>query len=226
MCLRLSFAWHLIPVDDYSLMKTLTILLANDQHFTFATDIDATLSASSQARLAQIVTPARRQQFVLGRWLMAQAANCDLGMIEETDRYPIFAGQADWHASISHSGPYLAAVFNMHSRYGLDIEYPMRARDWAALAKRAFSAAEAAWILAAQPEVQAERFYRIWTLREAACKSGLLDSVVSQEAIFDPLTSLQVPNWHWQYRQHGQLHISVAGPEDFSIQIREISAPD
>lgn len=209
-----------------SAMKTLDILLADNQNFRLPPDISSLLSPSSQRRLAQISTEVRRRQFMLGRWLIAQAAGCELASIADTASYPHFPEHPDWHASISHSGPYVASIVSKHARYGLDIEYPMRSRDWPALAERAFSQPETAWILAAPPEEQAERFYRIWTLREAAFKAGMLTSVVGQEPVFDPASDQPVAHGYWRYRQHDGIYLSVVGPECLEINLHEIALPD
>lgn len=206
-------------------MISLDILLTDSRHLILPDDVTTQLGAASQTRLAQIQVTARRQQFLLGRWLMAQAAGCELTMIEEGTDYPIFTGQTDWHASISHSGPYVAVVFSATGRFGLDIEYPERQRDWLALAERAFFASEAQWVGAAATEQQMVRFQRIWTLREAAFKAGLLPHVIGAEAVFDPVSEQACGSLHWQYRQHADLHLSVVGSAAFTITLREIGSP-
>ena len=207
-------------------MKTLDILLADSQSFSLPQDISALLSPSSKARLAKISTQVRRQQFMLGRWLMAQAAGCQLASITDASDYPVFTEHRDWHASISHSGPYVASIVCKSARFGLDIEYPTRSRNWPALAERAFSPPETAWILAATPAEQTERFHRIWTLREAAFKSGMLDCTVGQEPVFDPASGILLAHGHWQYWQHDGIHFSVVGPEPFEAIVHEITLPD
>ncbi len=206
-------------------MMTLDILLTDSRSFILPESVTAMLSESGQIRLAQIHADARRQQFLLGRWLMSQAADCELAAIEECDNYPVFAGNPTQHASISHSGPYVAVLVSKGVRCGLDIEYPTRQRDWPALAKRAFSPAETAWINAAAPEAQAEHFHRIWTLREAAFKAGLLSGVVGQEPVFNPAQEQASQPLHWQYLQYGGIHLSVVGATTFEITVHEIAQP-
>lgn len=210
---------------DNRRMIALDILLADSRSASLPENLAAALSASSQARLAQISTEPRRQQFLLGRWLMAQAAECEAAQVEEGSAYPVYARQPNWQASISHSGPYVALVFSDQARFGLDIECPTRQRDWLALAERAFSANECAWIAAAAPEQRLARFQRIWTLREAAFKAGLLPHVVSTAALFDPNIGQVIGDFHWHYLQHGDLHLSVLGPRAFSVTVREVDLP-
>lgn len=204
---------------------TLDILLADTLSLTLPTHLEATLSASSQGRLAQLSTPMRRQQFLLGRWLMSQAAGCELAGIEEGSDYPVFSHEPDLHASISHSGSYIGVVISKHGRCGLDIEHPTRQRDWRALAERAFSPREAAWIGSAAPDKQVERFHRLWTLRESAFKAGLLSSVVAKECLFDPELDQHIGDWHWQYLQHGKLYLSAACAAAFDIAVHAIALP-
>ena len=108
-------------------------------------------------------------------------------------------------------------------RFGLDIEFPQRPRDWPALARRAFSPREADWIAAASGSEQCERFQRIWTLREAAYKSGELAHVVGNQPIFNPLTNQVRGDFHWQYLRQGELHLSVVGRDNFSLAVHQIS---
>ncbi len=206
-------------------MMTLDILLTDSRSFILPESVSAMLSASGQARLAQMHADARRQQFLLGRWLMSQAADCELAAIEERDNYPLFARNPTLHASISHSGPYVAVLVSKGMRCGLDIEYPTRQRNWPALAERAFSPEETAWINAAAPEAQAEHFHRIWTLREAAFKAGLLTGVVGHAPVFHPEKNQALDQLHWQYRQYGAINLSVVGPMAFDIAVHEISLP-
>lgn len=205
-------------------MIKLDILLLDSRTVLDYDHLAATLSPSCHARLVQLQMNERRRQFVLGRWLMAQAAGCELAQITESDTYPVYAGQASWHASISHSGPYIAVVFSDHARFGLDIEFPARSRNWPALAQRAFASSESAWVATAPIAQQAERFHRIWTLREAAFKAGFLPLAVSSEAVFDPASGQACGDFCWQYLQHGVLHLSVVGPGKFTATIREIPA--
>lgn len=203
-------------------MLSLTILLIDSRDTCLPDNLEAQLGASSQARLAQIDVDTRRQQFLLGRWLMAQAAGCTLEHIEEGSAYPAYIDKPDWHASISHSGPYVALAFSDQTRFGLDIEYSVRERDWDALAKRAFSANEATWIAAATAEQREARFQRIWTLREAAFKAGLQSKVIGTEPVFDPENEHAIGAIHWRYWQQSNLHLSLAGAVPFTASIREI----
>jgi 4'-phosphopantetheinyl transferase len=71
--------------------------------------------------------------------------------------------------SVSHSGDYAAAVVSQSARVGIDMENTenMRGGNFSALAKRAFHPEELAYF-AEKPE--RERFYEIWTQKEAFVK--------------------------------------------------------
>ena len=206
-------------------MIKLSVLLANVADFPPDWLEKMSLSASSQQRLAQLSQPHRRVQFMLGRWLMAQAAGCSPEEVAEGAHFPCFAEQAQWQASISHSGDYVAVLVSHGFRCGLDIEQPQRQRDWPALAERAFSRKETCWIAEAPPAEQCERFQRIWTLREAAFKAGLVPGVVGEKVMFDPATGTGPQDLCWQYLHQGNLHVSAVASQPFQLNIRPIRPP-
>lgn len=206
-------------------MTKLKILLLDTRNQSWTDRLALGLSASSLQHLTQIGTDGRRLQFTLGRWLMAQAAGCPIDQVEEGFNYPVYAGKPHWHMSLSHSGSFIAAVFSEYARFGLDVEAPSRQRDCLALARRAFTSDEAVWVASAPAEQQAARFYRIWTLREAAFKAGILQQVVNGAAVFDPANECSTGNFHWQYWQQQGLHLSVVGPVPFTIELSEINLP-
>ncbi len=206
-------------------MVQLAILIANVANFEPDWLEKLPLSASSKNRLAQLSVGHRRTQFLLGRWLMAQAANVTITDIVEGRDYPGFALRPDWQASISHSGPYVAVMASQGFRCGLDIEYSTRVRDWVALAERAFSRDEACWIASAKPAEQQERFQRIWTLREAAFKAGLWPSVVSKDSVFDPGSEQAPAGLHWQYVQQQEICCSVVAPIPLQVTLQPIHLP-
>lgn len=207
-------------------MIALTVLIVDSGRIADSDRLAASLSPSCQARLERIVAPGRRRQFILGRWLMAQVAGCRQAEIIEAHDYPVYAGKPDWHASISHSGPYVAVVFSQGARVGLDIEFPARQRDWAALAARAFAENEAAWVAAASsPEQRQARFQRIWTLREAAFKAGLRELATGEPAAFDPVGEQAIGELHWRYLRHRGCHLSLACRQPFSATVTNAAAP-
>ena len=59
-------------------MIALTVLIIDSSRIADRDRLAASLSSSCQARLERIIAPERRRQFILGRWLMAQAAGLPL----------------------------------------------------------------------------------------------------------------------------------------------------
>lgn len=104
----------------------------------------------------------------------------ELDYKRDTRGKPFFPLLRNFHFSISHSGIYVAVAFS-DDKVGFDIErirpdFP----DAAKLSERFFSAAEAEYVSAGSKniEVENEKFFRIWCLKESAVKfsgNGLSD---------------------------------------------------
>lgn len=87
-----------------------------------------------------------------------------LVLAREKSGRPYFAG-SDIKFGISHSGS-LAVCALSDSDVGIDIERVRDVRNAAALAERHFSPAELAWA----GEMTAEKFFTVWTKKEALLK--------------------------------------------------------
>ncbi|WP_293931150.1 4'-phosphopantetheinyl transferase superfamily protein [Iodobacter sp.] len=177
------------------------------------------LSASSQAKLATIHSPLRAQQFILGRMMLAKAAGRILGDsyavsdIEEGEFFPYLLKAPDLHGSISHSGDYLGVTVNAE-RVGLDLESCRYKKNIAKLAEFALAEAEANWVNALPDESQ-ERFYLLWTLREAAFKAGLRNQVIrGSSLIIDGNIDV---NWHWASVREPKQRVSIASATACSL---------
>lgn len=170
------------------------------------------LSTSSKTKLATIQSPARAQQFILGRMLLAQAAARALNLdystadIEEGEFFPYLRLATHLHASISHSGDSLGVTVNTE-RVGLDIESCRPKANIAKLAVFALHQDEASWVNTLAEESQ-ERFYLLWTLREAAFKAGIRDQVIrGSSLVHDQIIRT---DWHWCSEREQQLRVSIA----------------
>jgi 4'-phosphopantetheinyl transferase EntD len=177
------------------------------------------LSASSHAYLGSISGPARRQQSQCARQLAALAAGrllgTHVGAAEIMENEPAgirLAGQPAVHVSISHANDLIAACVAW-ARCGIDVEHCREDRNFRRLAQVAFGPIEAAWI-----GDSADRFYRLWTLREAALKAGrtFTDRVApssgdSHTRVFDGYRATAIADatreieWH-RLRVDGKLH--------------------
>jgi 4'-phosphopantetheinyl transferase len=172
----------------------------------------STLSTSSQAKLATLQSPLRARQFILGRQMLAKAAERLLGQpyalhdIAEGEFFPYLQQAPYLHGSISHSGNYLAVTLN-HERVGLDIESCRYKNNIGKLAQFALHPKEASWVCAA-PEAAQERFYLLWTLREAAYKAGLRQQVIRGDSL---IMGEQIEvDWHWASCRTPEQRISIA----------------
>lgn len=172
-------------------------------------------SASSRARLAQLGTSRRVAQSTLARQLVALAASRLLGrrypadgVAEAADGAGVrLADAPGLAASIAHSRERVAVVVG-RGPLGIDIEYCDGGRDVLALARQAFSAAEVAWLEQAPAGGHSERFYLLWTRREAAYKAGLRAAVLGGEpCLGGPAASASCS---WDTRRLGDYRVSVA----------------
>lgn len=125
---------------------------------------------------AEGFNPKRRQQFLAGRWLLAellfnQACCPELPEIDTTDNgRPVFTGSGLPDFNISHSGEYIMVALSYGHRLGLDVEHIRPRNKLMALAKYSFSAEEYQWLMAQPESQQTDRFWQLWTLRESTLK--------------------------------------------------------
>jgi 4'-phosphopantetheinyl transferase len=182
-------------------MPVVTVALFQDHH---ALPDDALLALpwpdATRARLSRISHVPRQRQLMLGRLLLLKMARevasptlqlTDL--IERDEASPCFAGWPTLAMSISHTGAWLgvAVAHAPGLQLGLDLEQA-RPRKALALARHACDEADLAWVAAAADEAsQSERFYRLWTLREAAYKGGLRQHVYGAPPMHNHVTEPQ-----------------------------------
>jgi 4'-phosphopantetheinyl transferase len=134
------------------------------------------LTSGEQARLAQLVAPRRRDQFLAARWqarwLLAQVFGGvpqQWALEAPRDAPPRVQGRSDLVLSISHSGARTACALAADA-VGLDLEQPQRRRDIAGLAALCCTPREQAMFEGlAQPQREA-LFYELWTVKEAWLK--------------------------------------------------------
>ncbi|HEY6132315.1 MAG TPA: 4'-phosphopantetheinyl transferase superfamily protein [Halioglobus sp.] len=107
---------------------------------------------------------------VLSRY--ADVAPADWQFAANTQGKPVFAGAA--HAldfNISHSGDWLACGVTAGTPIGVDLEYCDPARASMKLARRFYRQEEVDALQDCSSDQQNERFYDLWTLKEAAVKA-------------------------------------------------------
>ena len=149
------------------------------------------LSVGEQARLAGFGSPARREQFVAGRWLMRELlARIQGGEpvdqlvdLDDAGRSCLPRG----YANLSHSGEWLVVV-HADSPVGIDLERLRPRRDLPGLARMVCSTAQCESLTELDGDARLYQFYRWWTLKEAWLKARGrgLDMALMRELTFKP----------------------------------------
>ena len=137
---------------------------------------EAALDTSEQVRANTMPRADARLRFTAGRWLirrvLARRLGCAETGIELTigahGRPSLAAGAIDFN--LSHTGSLVVLALSA-VRVGIDVEATDRTRDWLAIARRFFSAAEFAAIEACAEAQRQSAFFRIWVRKEAFVKA-------------------------------------------------------
>jgi len=135
----------------------------------------AMLDEPVQSKLARFRQPADRLRSLCGEMLLLVyardvwrlPANALARMINAHGK-PALAGYSANHYNLSHSGRWVAAVFDREP-VGIDVEI-IRPIDLA-IAKHYFSAPEAEWLQQQPDERRLTLFYQLWTLKESYIKA-------------------------------------------------------
>ncbi|HEX5693231.1 MAG TPA: 4'-phosphopantetheinyl transferase superfamily protein [Arenimonas sp.] len=176
------------------------------------------LTPAERQRLEKITTPLRRRQFLAGHWLVRDlAARCRGGaaadwQLESDDRgQPTLRNRGGrLAASISHSERFIAVAVATQA-VGLDLEYPGRPRDLAALAGFVFSPAECQALEAAPADQRVRRFLSTWSLKEAFGKrsgDGLQPSR-ARRMLARESGPESAEAWLWQLSEDGVLALAA-----------------
>jgi 4'-phosphopantetheinyl transferase len=89
---------------------------------------------------------------------------------------PFISGPGDevgkrFHFNISHTDGLVAVALSEQGPVGVDVENAARVTDYQGLARRFFAPVEAGLMKDCDESSRAERFFRIWTLKEAYVKA-------------------------------------------------------
>lgn len=123
-----------------------------------------------------------RCQMLLGQFLMRSVLSCYAGAVKPeewcfvTNAHGKPALDQERHSislffNLSHSQGKLVVAVSSSESIGVDIEASTRSRRIARIAERYFAPQEIAAMLALPLPQQLERFYRLWTLKEAYIKA-------------------------------------------------------
>ena len=122
------------------------------------------------ARKAQAFIVGRgRLRQILGAYLQSDPATIDFAY-GRAGKPGLYNPRETLHFNLSHAGDWGVLALSSASALGADLEKIDLDLDYAALAARFFTAAENADLLAAAPQRQRRRFYRLWTRKEALLK--------------------------------------------------------
>jgi 4'-phosphopantetheinyl transferase len=140
-------------------------------------------------RYATFRSEKRRQEFLLGRWLLRRATAAWLGDASRVtlDSTPsgvptvmVPEGYPPITASLSHTGGWFACALTFNGTLGIDIE-PIIKRDFEAMDELAFSDTGYPPLDQLPVEIRPREFYKRWTRHEARFKimqAGYLSSPV------------------------------------------------
>ena len=176
-------------------------------------EYEAWLSPYERARAARFLDPAQGRRFVVAHGRLREILGRRLGRAPAALEFaygpvgkPRLAGGGA-HFNLSHSGGY-ALVGVYAEELGVDIEAERPRLDGLGLARRFFTAREAAWLEGLAPEDRARGFGRLWTCKEAWMKAdgrGLAQNLRRIEVSFAAgaaaLSALDAPERPWFVRE-------------------------
>jgi len=138
--------------------------------------------------------------------------------------------------NLSHSGDWLACAVTSAGEVGVDLEQVDRERDVLRVARRYFSAREIESLTALPPGQRQDRFYDLWTLKEAWIKArGLTLAGELQGAAFrfgsPGLVELECADasspatfWLLDWRQDYRLALCASEPQSGTTTLRVFEA--
>ncbi len=153
--------------------------------------VDALVTDEDRERLATLVTPRRRREYLTGRALLRRALERHTGRPARSHRLAATStGKlvcVDGPAlSLSHDDKLLVCAISTAGDVGIDVQSPSPRRHTGDIARYHFSAAERAWLGRAP---SANAFYWLWVLKEAYLKrlgTGLAGGLDRLECRIEP----------------------------------------
>jgi len=170
------------PANKQPLKQLAVVQVANSRELNPEFDSSNLdwLSDSELARYPIITSSHRKSQFLAGHYLVRKMASrvfnnplSDWTYYQDADHMRRLkcnkASQSELYVSISHSGDWIVAAIS-HAPIGIDIETFSKQRDFIAIARHVFSAAEISYLHSCRSEELKQNFYLYWTLKESAAK--------------------------------------------------------
>jgi 4'-phosphopantetheinyl transferase len=142
-------------------------------------DCRGSMSTAELARNASFRQEAHRDRDAVCRGLLRQYLAQLLGtpaehieLIKNENGKPMLAdSSSQLYFNYSHSGDHVALAFCRDTAVGVDIEFAKRRTNLMGVARHFFAPAELASLEALPSELQRDRFFRYWTLKEAYLKA-------------------------------------------------------
>ena len=143
---------------------------------------DSVLNLHEKKRADRLSGEDSKKQFIVSRYFLKSVLSSYVGcfprevsiapgrnnkpiLLKQYETQPIFF-------NLSHSEEKCALVIGKQEALGIDIENSEKERRFNSLSKRYFSSSEHESIVKLAPREQRERFYRLWTLKEAYAKAS------------------------------------------------------
>ena len=150
----------------------------------------ALLSPAERSRFDRFVRDEDRRGYALAHALLRTTLSSLIGsgpeaLTFETDSYgkPRLAATADVSFSLTHTNGLVACAVARGREIGIDAEAIDRRIDAHGIANRYFTESETGYITEGRGEQQHERFFEVWTLKEAFLKATGRGMSQSLEAI-------------------------------------------
>lgn len=197
-------------------------------------------------RLQRLVFNKHQHQFLVARALVRSVLAGYLGLDDpasiafrsNANGKPELDLDTKLHFNLSHTNGLIAMVVMQQAPVGIDVEYLSRKADIANLAQRYFSVQESEAMLAMPVAKWNERFFDLWTLKEAflkACGTGLTTPLhefsftLDEGTIgvsFSPTLTEDPLAWHfWQLHIDRGYRLSLAVNDiqgrDFQLRLKQ-----
>lgn len=202
------------------------------------------LDPEERTRLSRFLVDHARVQFLVARALLRTVLSTYADVPPHAWSFganahgkPHIAAPAIRHAlkfNLSHTDGIVACAVSQGHELGIDVEYIGRELDFLELAGHVFAPAEIEGLEALPPSMRRQRFYTLWTLKEACVKAvgtGLSDPL--GEFWFDPecrplriqyTSTMSTPaaHWHfdsWQPTPEHVMALAVAAPSGEPVPV-------
>lgn len=137
------------------------------------------LPVSERKRYSRLLTPEDRARGLLGRVMLRTVLSCHAHMHPVQWRFERSASgkprllnpESSMYFNMAHSHNQIIVAVSESGAVGIDIEYMQPGRDPMAIARRYFSEEEYAALAKLPSFSRRERFYELWTLKEAWIKA-------------------------------------------------------